>query len=47
MWFKILDVVEGRINENWNLILPSLPAKNIETAIKKYSQAFPDLTLFQ
>jgi hypothetical protein len=44
MWFKILDVVEGRINQHWNWVMPALGAKNIETAIKEYYQAFPDLT---
>jgi hypothetical protein len=44
MWFKILDVVESRINQHWNLVMPALAAKNIETAIKEYYQAFPDLT---
>ena len=44
MWFKILDVVESRINQHRNLTLPSLRAKSIKIAIKKYYQAFPDLT---
>ena len=44
MWFKILDVVESRINQHWDLVMPALGAKNIETAIKEYYQAFPDLT---
>ncbi|MEG4224544.1 hypothetical protein QUA35_01185 [Microcoleus sp. N9_B2] len=44
MWFKILDVVESRINQHRNLVMPALRAKNIETAIKEYYQAFPDLT---
>jgi len=44
MWFKIVDVVESRINQHWNLVMPSLRAKSIKIAIKKYYQAFPDLT---
>ncbi|MEG4855276.1 hypothetical protein QUB10_30885 [Microcoleus sp. B5-D4] len=44
MWFKILDVVESRINQHWNWVMPALGAKSIETAIKEYYQAFPDLT---
>ena len=44
MWFKIVDLVESRINQHWNLVMPALRAKNIETAIKKYYQAFPDIT---
>lgn len=44
MWFKVIDVVESRINQHWNLVMPALRAKNIETAIKEYYQAFPDLT---
>ncbi|PZU97082.1 MAG: hypothetical protein DCE90_08065 [Pseudanabaena sp.] len=44
MWFKILSIVEDRINQHRNLVLPSLRAKSIETAIKKYYQAFPELT---
>ncbi|AFZ10288.1 NERD domain protein [Oscillatoria nigro-viridis PCC 7112] len=44
MWFQILDIVEYRINQHRNLTLPSLRAKSIKIAIKKYYQAFPDLT---
>ncbi|WP_293336005.1 hypothetical protein [Microcoleus sp. CAWBG58] len=44
MWFKIVEVVESRINQHWNLVMPAIRAKNIETAIKEYYQAFPDLT---
>lgn len=43
MWFKVIDVVEYRINQHRNLVLPALRAKNIETSIRKYYQAFPDL----
>lgn len=43
MWFKVVDVVECRVNQHRNLVMPALRAKNIETAVKKYCQAFPDL----
>lgn len=44
MWFKVIDIVEYRINQHRNLILPALRAKNIEAVIKKYHQAFPEFT---
>jgi len=42
MWFKIIDLIECRINQHRNLVLHALRAKNIETAIKRYYQAFPE-----
>jgi len=42
MWFKVIDIVEHRINQHLNLVLPALRAKNVELTTKKYYQAFPE-----